>query len=80
MAQLEVSRACLDAGRGTAGAQIPALVGSRRTDPEAPASNPGPPTNFVFRIDNSGRNQTAADDGRVTNFPENVAMGLRSVA
>jgi hypothetical protein len=32
----------------------------------APGSNPGPPTIFVFRIDDSGRSREPADHSRVT--------------
>ena len=35
-------------------------------DREAPGSNPGPPTIFVFRIDDFGRSPEPADHSRAT--------------
>ena len=38
----------------------------RLRDREAPGSNPGPPTNFVFKIRDSGRCLESPDHRRVT--------------
>jgi len=47
-------------------------------DREAPGSNPGPPTSFVFKTGDFARRRERADHSRVTNFLGNYRdIGVR---
>jgi len=48
-------------------------------DREAPGSNPGPPTNFLFKIADFARSVESPDYSHVTRLPATRARHLRSV-
>jgi hypothetical protein len=48
-------------------------------DCEAPGSNPGPPSKFVFKIGDSGGTREVADHSRVTDSAGTSQTGLRSI-